>query len=255
MGTVDSMKINLSFPATGCQKLIEIADELKVRPFYEKRMGQEVEADTLGDEFKGYVLRITGGNDKQGFPMKQGVLTNGRVRLLLKKGTSCYRPRRDGERKRKSVRGCIVDGNLAVLSMAIVKKGEAEIPGLTDNTIPRRLGPKGASKIRKLFNLTKEDDVRQYVVRRPVTKEGKKPRTKAPKIQRLVTPRVLQHKRRRIALKRRRTQKNKEEASEYAKLLAKRMKEAKEKRQEQIAKRRRLSSLRASTSKSESSQK
>ena len=58
-------------------------------------MGQEVEADTLGDEFKGYVLRITGGNDKQGFPMKQGVLTNGRVRLLLKKGTSCYRPRRD----------------------------------------------------------------------------------------------------------------------------------------------------------------
>merc|ERR1711874_482113 len=89
-----------SFPATGCQKLIEIVDELKVRPFYEKRMGQEVEADTLGDEFKGYVLRITGGNDKQGFPMKQGILTNGRVRLLLKKGTTCYRPRKDGERKR-----------------------------------------------------------------------------------------------------------------------------------------------------------
>merc|ERR1711928_219038 len=107
------MKINLSYPATGCQKLIEIADELKVRPFYEKRMGQEVEADTLGDEFKGYVLRITGGN-KQGFPMKQGILTNGRVRLLLKKGTTCYRPRKDGERKRKSVRGCIVDGNLSV---------------------------------------------------------------------------------------------------------------------------------------------
>merc|ERR1711881_130232 len=101
-------------------------------------MGQEVEADTLGDEFKGYVLRITGGNDKQGFPMKQGILTNGRVRLLLKKGTTCYRPRKDGERKRKSVRGCII------------KKGEAEIPGLTDNTIPRRLGPKRASKIRKL---------------------------------------------------------------------------------------------------------
>lgn len=53
---------------------------------------------------------------------------------------------------------------------------------------------------------------------------GKKPRTKAPRIQRLVTPRVLQHKRRRVALKRQRTQKNKEEASEYAKLLAKRMK-------------------------------
>lgn len=26
-------------------------------------MSQEVAADALGDEFKGYVLRITGGND------------------------------------------------------------------------------------------------------------------------------------------------------------------------------------------------
>ncbi|TEA17414.1 hypothetical protein DBR06_SOUSAS23110029, partial [Sousa chinensis] len=91
----------------------------------------------------------------------------------------------------------------------------------------------------------------QYVVRKPLNKDGKKPRTKAPKIQRLVTPRVLQHKRQRIALKKQRTKKKKgEEAAEYTKLLAKRMKEAKEKRQEQIAKRRRLSSLRASTSES-----
>ena len=91
----------------------------------------------------------------------------------------------------------------------------------------------------------------QYVVRKPLNKEGKKPRTKAPKIQRLVT----QHKRRCIALKKQRTKKNKEEAAEYAKLLAKRMKDAKEKHQEQIAKRWRLSSLRASTSKSDSRQK
>ena len=111
-------------------------------------MGAEVDASTLGEEWNGYVFRITGGNDKQGFPMKQGVLTQGRVRLLLSKGHSCYRPRKTGERKRKSVRGCIVDGQLSVLSVIIVKKGEAEIPGLTDNTIPRRLGPKRASKIR-----------------------------------------------------------------------------------------------------------
>ena len=40
-------------------------------------MGAEVEADGLGDEWKGYVFRIAGGNDKQGFPMKQGILTTG----------------------------------------------------------------------------------------------------------------------------------------------------------------------------------
>ena len=72
---------------------------------------------------QGYVVRISGGNDKQGFPMKQGVLTHIRVRLLLSKGHSCYRPRRTGERKRKSVRGCIVDANLSVLNLVIVKKG------------------------------------------------------------------------------------------------------------------------------------
>lgn len=57
--------------------------------------------------------------------------------------------------------------------MPVIFPGEKDIPGLTDSTVPRRLGPKRASKIRKLFNLAKEDDVRQYVVRRPLTKEGK----------------------------------------------------------------------------------
>lgn len=227
------MKLNISFPATGCQKLIEVDDEKKLRSFYEKRMSQEVSAECLGDEWKGYVVRISGGNDKQGFPMKQGILTTGRVRLLLSAGHSCYRPRRDGERRRKSVRGCIVDAQLSVLNLVIIKKGEQEIPGLTDTTIPRRLGPKRASKIRKLFNLKKEDDVRQYVVRRPLSaKEGKKASTKAPKIQRLVTPLVLQRKRHRLAQKRRRATKKREEAAEYQKLLAQRLKEAKERKLE-----------------------
>merc|ERR1712059_35940 len=58
--------------------------------------------------------------------------------------------------------------------------------------IPRRLGPKRASKIRKLFNLTKEDDVCQYVIKRPLPlKEGKKQKFAAPKVQRLVTPVML----------------------------------------------------------------
>jgi len=95
--------------------------------------------------------------------MKQGVLTNGRVKLLLKKGNSCFRPRRTGQRRRKSVRGCIVDSNLSVLNLVIVKKGETELPGLTDKVIPRRLGPKRVGKIRKMYNLDKKDDVRSYI--------------------------------------------------------------------------------------------
>jgi len=239
------MKLNIAYPATGAQKLIEIEDEHKVRFFYERRMGNEVAMDSLGDEWKGYVCRISGGNDKQGFPMKQGVLTAGRVRILMAKGTSCYRPRRTGERKRKSVHGCIVDASLSVLSLVITKKGDGELPGITDKTVPRRLGPKRASNIRKLFNLTKDDDVRQYVVRRPLKeKEGKKLRTKAPKIQRLITPRRLQRKRFRVALKKKRAEKSKGEAAEYAKLLSQRAKEEKERKDE--ARRRRSSASRSS---------
>ncbi len=135
-------------------------------------MGQEVEADTLGDDFKGYIFKITGGNDKDGFPMKQGVLVKGRVRLLLEKGSACFRPRRQGERKRKSVRGCIVGADIRVLAVSVVQKGEKEFPGLTDANVPRRLGPKRATKIQKLLNLPKSKFgvlIRQNVIRRKYT--------------------------------------------------------------------------------------
>jgi len=52
--------------------------------------------------------------------MKQGVLVKGRVRLLLSAGSSTYRPRRKGERKRKSVRGCIVGADIRAISLALV---------------------------------------------------------------------------------------------------------------------------------------
>eukprot|EP01118_Nematostelium_gracile_P010456 TRINITY_DN35_c0_g1_i1.p1 TRINITY_DN35_c0_g1~~TRINITY_DN35_c0_g1_i1.p1 ORF type:complete len:239 (-),score=71.61 TRINITY_DN35_c0_g1_i1:49-765(-) len=233
------MKLNISYPPTAAQKAIEVDDELKLRTLYDKRISQEIEGDTLGDQFKGYIFKITGGNDKQGFPMKQGVLTNTRVRLLLKEGAKCYRARRSGERKKKSVRGCIVGSDISVLHLVIVKKGPEELEGLTDKYIPRRLGPKRASKIRKLFNLSEKDDVRKYVIRRELpAKEGKKKQTKAPKIQRLVTPVTLQRKRRRIALKKKRADKNKQEAAEYARVVAQRNKEQREKRQQSVSKRR-----------------
>lgn len=84
---------------------------------------------------------------------------------ILSAGTPCFRGygRRNGERRRKSVRGCIVSPDLSVLNLVIVKKGENDLPGLTDIEKPRMRGPKRASKIRKLFNLSKEDDVRKYV--------------------------------------------------------------------------------------------
>eukprot|EP01104_Vermistella_antarctica_P005923 TRINITY_DN16670_c0_g1_i1.p2 TRINITY_DN16670_c0_g1~~TRINITY_DN16670_c0_g1_i1.p2 ORF type:complete len:246 (+),score=90.95 TRINITY_DN16670_c0_g1_i1:80-817(+) len=221
------MKLNIANPSTGCQKLIEVEEERKLVHLYDKRISQEVSGDPLGDQFKGYVFRITGGNDKQGFPMKQGVLVASRVRLLLNKDSGCYRPKRTGERRRKSVRGCIVGPDLAVINLVIVKKGPEDLPDLTDKYNDRRLGPKRASKIRKMFKLTKDDDVRKFVVRRELkVKDGKKyAQTKAPKIQRLVTPLVRQRKRRRLAVKVAAQLKAKTAAADYAKLLAQRNKD------------------------------
>merc|ERR1711981_1431435 len=164
----------------GQQKCIVVDEDRMLLPFFDKRMSQEVAADSLGDEFKGYRFRISGGNDKQGFPMMQGVLSNDRVRL----------------------------------------------------------GPKRVNKIRKLFNLESKDDVRRFVVRREVTTKGGKTYKKAPKIQRLITPQQLQRKRHRVALKRGRAEKNKKEQASYKALVMQRAKEAKERRQELLQKRR-----------------
>ncbi|OBS76252.1 hypothetical protein A6R68_17298 [Neotoma lepida] len=68
--TVKDAKVPLN-----CQKLIEVDNECKVCIFCEKHRAIEVAADALGEEWKCYVVRISGGNDKD--------LTQGTVQLLL----------------------------------------------------------------------------------------------------------------------------------------------------------------------------
>ena len=237
------MKLNFAYPSTGSQKVVELDDEKKLRTLYDKRISNEVSGEDLGPEFAGYVFKITGGTDKDGFPMRQGVLTNTRVRLLLNQGAIGYRPSPVGVRKgsdirkRKSVRGCIVGPDIATLALVVVKKGDNEIEGFTDVSVPKRLGPKRANKIRKLFNLTKADDIRKYVISRTFEKNGKTV-TKRPKIQRLVTPVTIHRKRQRGRDQLAALMKSKSDAAEYTALLQKRLAESKAARKSEISKRR-----------------
>lgn len=79
-------------------------------------------------------MQISGGNDKQGSPTKQGILTHERVCVLFSKELSCYRSR-TGEGKHKSIHGHIVDAKLSVFNIVSIKR-EKDIPGLTDTAVP-----------------------------------------------------------------------------------------------------------------------
>ena len=196
------MKLLFSNPATGANAFIETDDDSKVRELYGMNVGQELAGDKIG--FPGYLFKITGGSDTDGFPMMLGVKTTGRVKLLLTRGAVGYNHwnGRNGERQRKTVRGGIISHAIHVLNLVVLKAGPEVIPGL-DAEVPRRLLPKRASKLRKLYGLTKSEDLRPFCPRRSRTlaaKDGRKRKVAfiRPKIQRLVTPAVV---RRRVVKK------------------------------------------------------
>lgn len=98
-------------------------------------------------------------------------------------------------------------------------------------------------------NLSKEDDVRKYVIRREIPAKGdKKAYTKAPKIQRLITPLRLQRKKSMVAQKKRQMEASRDAAQEYHKLLAVRAHEQQVKRHEVLKNRRRNSSHKSQSS-------
>lgn len=96
------------------------------------------------------------------FFMNQGILTRSKVHLLLSKEHSCG-SRRPGEEKHKFVHRCITDDNLSIFNSVTVKKKENDIPGLDDSIVPQQLRSK------------RGNDVHQYVIRKPLNNEGKKP--------------------------------------------------------------------------------
>lgn len=227
-------KVNISNPVTGANKSLMIEDFRKSQTIHGLRMASEFDGAALGEEYAGCTFRITGGNDAQGFPMYQGVLKSQRARLLLKQGAKCYLHRRNGERKRRSVRGCIVGPDLHALSVVLVDAGDKTLPGLTDVVVPKRLVPKRASKIRRLFGLptTKVDPKDQMLVcelikelAHEVTLKNGEKKLKYPKVQRVVTDEKYARKQKTIAAKREIMRKSLEQLEEYKALLSRMGKE------------------------------
>ncbi|MDD1774251.1 MAG: 30S ribosomal protein S6e [Methanobacterium sp.] len=97
------------------------------KPLVGLRIGEEFDASNIG--LNGYTLKITGGSDKNGFPMKKDVDGPRRIKSLLAGGTG-FKPKRDGQRRRKTVRGNTVSDDIVQISAVVAQKGKKSIEEL-----------------------------------------------------------------------------------------------------------------------------
>ncbi|WP_132059156.1 30S ribosomal protein S6e [Halorussus amylolyticus] len=95
--------------------------------FLGKSIGEEVDGGAVG--LDGYTVEITGGSDAAGRPMRGDVSGPNLKEVLLEGGTG-YKPKRDGERKRVTVRGAEVSDVVAQLNVKIAERGEASVEDL-----------------------------------------------------------------------------------------------------------------------------
>ena len=92
-----------------------------------RKIGEKVKGDFLG--LHGYEFEVTGGSDKQGFPMRPGVLGIGRKNVLLTGGPG-FHPTEKGERRRKLVRGNTLSEEIVQVNMKVVTHGKDSLAKL-----------------------------------------------------------------------------------------------------------------------------
>lgn len=103
-------------------------DASKTKKLVGLTLGEEFDGDIVGME--GYTLKITGGSDKNGFPMKKDLSGPRRVRSLVSGGIG-YNPTRDGERRRKTFRGNTISEDIVQISTIVTKAGAKSLDEIT----------------------------------------------------------------------------------------------------------------------------
>ena len=89
-----------------------------------KKINDEV--DGIFVSLPGYKLQITGGTDKNGFPMRKDLSGTTRRRLLLSESLG-FKPKDSGVRKKKSVRGNTINQEVVQINMKVVKHSSRSI--------------------------------------------------------------------------------------------------------------------------------
>lgn len=112
------MKININ-TEEGKTYALEVPKE-KEMLVVGKRIGEIIDGNDFG--LPGYKLKLTGGSDSSGIPMRGDVSGQRKDRVLLSKGPG-FKPKRKGGRKRKSVRGGVFSAETAQVNAQVVEKG------------------------------------------------------------------------------------------------------------------------------------
>ena len=121
-----NFKFVINDPETRRSYQVEI-EQSKALGIIGKKIGDEIDLDFLG--LVGYRGKITGGTDKDGFPMHPAIPGPGRKRVLLSK-PPCFHPKLKGQRKRKTVRGNTISEDIVQINCKIIKKGAKPIEEL-----------------------------------------------------------------------------------------------------------------------------
>jgi small subunit ribosomal protein S6e len=108
----------VSNPETGTSQRVELEDS-RMAPLIGRRIGEVF--DGAFANMPGHKLKLTGGTDKDGIPMRPDVHGSAKSRVILSGGVG-YKPKKKGERKRVVVRGNTVSVETTFLNLKIVEK-------------------------------------------------------------------------------------------------------------------------------------
>ena len=92
-----------------------------------KNIGDEV--DGIFVSLPGYKLELTGGTDKNGFPMRRDFPGMGRRRILLSKSKG-FKPKEEGLRRKKSIRGNTINQDIVQINLKVKKYSSKPIEKL-----------------------------------------------------------------------------------------------------------------------------
>jgi small subunit ribosomal protein S6e len=92
-----------------------------------KKVGDELDGNLVGAA--GYVLKLTGGSDGSGFPMRQEVHGAAKKSVLTSDGVG-FKATRSGERRRKYVRGNTYSAEIVQVNAMVRSAGASPLEQL-----------------------------------------------------------------------------------------------------------------------------